>query len=191
MSERPHGSTTMDIRLLRRYISLRWLVVVAILAIVAFTRAGFGIGYPLAPVLVIVPTSRLAAALRRRLSRALGAYLAIEVLPHRALSLRAAAAGPDAPPRIASEVVLATLLDRLLARRRDSAWAGFASDVSAMSVFARRKASTARRAASSAASASSLRTLTSDRFASIRPICSSRFFFTYSSAYVLTMSCAR
>ncbi len=50
-SERPHGSTTMDVGLLRRYVSLRWLVIVAILAIVAFTQAGLGIGYPLAPVL--------------------------------------------------------------------------------------------------------------------------------------------
>jgi signal transduction histidine kinase len=51
VSERPRGSTRIDVGLLRRYVSLRWLVIAAILAIVAFTQAGLGISYPLASVL--------------------------------------------------------------------------------------------------------------------------------------------
>ncbi len=69
---------------------------------------------PLAPVLVVVPTSRLADHVRRRLVERFGAIVGVDVLTHRALALRVLDAAGAAPPRVAHDALLVTLARRVV-----------------------------------------------------------------------------
>jgi PD-(D/E)XK nuclease superfamily protein len=70
---------------------------------------------PFAPILVVVPTSRLADHVQRRIAVRLGAAIGIDVLTHRALALRILAAS-GRPARVAGASIEDALLDRVLER---------------------------------------------------------------------------
>ena len=74
---------------------------------------------PLTPVLVVVPTQALARHASRRIAEQAGARLAIEILDHRTLAVRALEAGGAAAVRIASPAILEELVDRSVATLRD------------------------------------------------------------------------
>lgn len=72
---------------------------------------------PLARVLVIVPTSRLAFHVGRRVAERHGARLGVEILVHRTLAYRILEEAGVAAPEVASPVLLEELLRRVLAER--------------------------------------------------------------------------
>jgi ATP-dependent helicase/nuclease subunit B len=82
---------------------------------------------PLAPVLVLVPTARLASHLQRFLAERNGALLAVEVLHYGALVERLLDASAETPPRLASNRLLLALLESVLRRRPRGEIARFAS----------------------------------------------------------------
>ena len=79
----------------------------------------------LAPVLVVVPTRRLADHVRRRLAQHAGAALAVEVLHHRALTFHLVERGGGIPQRPASERLLLALLDEVLAGKPENPWSRY------------------------------------------------------------------
>jgi RecB family exonuclease len=73
---------------------------------------------PVAPVLVIVPTIRLARHVERRLAQRLGAVAAVEVLPYRTTARRILRAAGVSLPEPADARLLEGLLDRAVRRLR-------------------------------------------------------------------------
>ncbi len=83
---------------------------------------------PLARVVVIVPTSRLARHVIRRLAERDGARLAVEVLHHRSLALRILEQDPRRSLRPASGPLLDAILDRAIARCPGNPWTRFLAE---------------------------------------------------------------
>ncbi len=83
---------------------------------------------PLARVLVVVPTVRLARHITRRLGERKGACLAVEILNHRALAYRILDSGPGPRPRIVSNAVLRALVDRVVSSPTPSPWSRFLAE---------------------------------------------------------------
>ncbi len=83
---------------------------------------------PLARVLVIVPTSRLAAHVERRVAERHGARLGVEVLVHRALAHRILETAPGPPLRVISPLLLEGLLERVLDQVPTSRLTDFAKE---------------------------------------------------------------
>jgi ATP-dependent helicase/nuclease subunit B len=80
---------------------------------------------PLAPVLIVVPTRRLAEHVQRRLAEKAGARLGVHVLPYRGLVLRILGE-PDAPPLHAwSQRLAETLLASVLEALPRNPWSAF------------------------------------------------------------------
>ncbi|HEX6851433.1 MAG TPA: PD-(D/E)XK nuclease family protein [Candidatus Polarisedimenticolaceae bacterium] len=80
----------------------------------------------LAPVLLIVPTRRLADHLARRIAERMGAAVGVEVLHHRALAGAILEAAGHTPPDAADPLLLEALLEEALrGLERASALAGF------------------------------------------------------------------
>jgi hypothetical protein len=69
---------------------------------------------PLAPLLIVVPTRRLADHVARRLVERFGAILGVEVLHHRALAERILESAGVAPRRVLDDDLLATLFKRMV-----------------------------------------------------------------------------
>lgn len=80
---------------------------------------------PLAPVLVIVPTIRLARHVERRLAERFGAVAAVEVLPYRTTARRILREAEGPPPEPADARLLEGLLDRAVRRLRGNPIADF------------------------------------------------------------------
>jgi len=81
---------------------------------------------PLARVLVLVPTIRLADHVRRRLARDREACLAVDVVHHRALLRRIVEPSPDCPLTLASTSILEAVLGQALATvPPENTWARF------------------------------------------------------------------
>jgi len=85
-------------------------------------------GDPLSPVLVLVPTARLAEHVQRRIARRLGACLGIDVLHHRTLALRIQDEAPGRSVRSSSTRLLQALLARVLDGLPENPWARFVRD---------------------------------------------------------------
>jgi RecB family exonuclease len=83
---------------------------------------------PLAPVLVIVPTSRLADHVRKRLVERFGAILGVDVLTHRALAMRVLDAAGVGAPNIAHDALLLTLARRIFRESPPGALRDFVLD---------------------------------------------------------------
>lgn len=82
----------------------------------------------LAPVLVIVPTARLAAHARRRIAERQGACLVVEVLHHRALARTILEGLAAPPPRVLTRPLLEALLKGALAGSPGDPLARFAKE---------------------------------------------------------------
>jgi ATP-dependent helicase/nuclease subunit B len=80
---------------------------------------------PLAPLLVVVPTARLVAHVRRRIAERTGACLGVHVLHHRALALSILDGIVGSPHRVASRPLLLAILSRVLDRIHDNPLARF------------------------------------------------------------------
>jgi ATP-dependent helicase/nuclease subunit B len=80
---------------------------------------------PLARVLVVVPTARLAAHVTRRIAERAGACLGVEVLHHRALALTILDGNAGPPLGVASRPLLLALLSRVLDRMPENPLARF------------------------------------------------------------------
>ena len=73
-------------------------------------------GNPLAPVLIIVPTSRLADHLGHRLVERFGSILGVSVLHHRALAERVLETAGARPRQVLGDALIATLFTRVVHR---------------------------------------------------------------------------
>lgn len=82
-------------------------------------------GDPFAPVLVVVPTVRLAGHVRRRIVERLGTRLAVEVLHHRALAGRIVEEAEGGRPEVATPALLEALLRSVLDTLRGNDLARF------------------------------------------------------------------
>jgi ATP-dependent helicase/nuclease subunit B len=82
---------------------------------------------PLAPVLVLVPTARLAAHVRRLLARQTGVCLAVDVLHHRALVLETLERGMASGPKLASTRLLEAILREVIGRRQANLFSRYMS----------------------------------------------------------------
>ncbi|MFQ5671002.1 MAG: PD-(D/E)XK nuclease family protein [Acidobacteriota bacterium] len=80
---------------------------------------------PLAAVLILVPTRRLADQISRRLAGRLQAVLAVEILPHQGLIQRILSVRSAATPRPAGQRLLEALLARVLAAHPRNPLASF------------------------------------------------------------------
>ena len=80
---------------------------------------------PLAPLLVVVPTARLVAHVRRRIAERTGACLGVHVLHHRALALSILDGIVGSPHRVASRPLFLAILSRVLDRIPDNPLARF------------------------------------------------------------------
>ncbi len=80
---------------------------------------------PLAPVLVVVPTSRLAAHVERRIAERLGTRVGVEVAHHRALAQRILEAAWSEVPEVATDALLQALLRSAIGGLRENRVARF------------------------------------------------------------------
>ncbi len=83
---------------------------------------------PLAPVLIVVPSRRLAVHLSRRLAERFGAILGVSVLHHAAVAERVLEAAGVGPGRVVDDDLLDTLFARVLGRAAAGPLRDFARD---------------------------------------------------------------
>ena len=80
---------------------------------------------PLAPVLIVVPTQRLADHVQRRLAQGSGSRLAVHVLQYRALAYRILEGHSNGRPRILTRRLQEWILESALEDVHDNPWREF------------------------------------------------------------------